>query len=85
MSEKQVVKAVRMDEMTYGEMETLEDILGSFPTTEEDFESVPKAKLMIALAFISMRRDDPSVTLDDVRALPAGSIKMEADEVDPTE
>jgi hypothetical protein len=85
MSDKKVVKAVRMDEMSYGEMETLEEIIGMFPTSEEDFDRIPKAKLMIALAFISLRRDDPEVTLDDVRALPAGSIQMDTgDEADPT-
>jgi hypothetical protein len=82
-SEERVIKVVALDALTYGELDMFESIVGSLPT-DGDMSKLPTGKTMIALGLISARRDDPTVTEDDIRALPMGAIQMEASEVDPT-
>ena len=81
-SEYKDIKVVSLDDMTYGEIEVFEDIVGFLPT-DGDMSAVPVGKMMIALGYITARRDDPSVTVDDIRALPVGSIVMADAEVNP--
>lgn len=82
-SEDEEIKVISFDDMTYGEIEAFEDIVGFLPM-DGDMASVPVGKMMIALGFITARREDPSVTIDDIRALPVGSIVMADAEVNPT-
>lgn len=65
------IAVMSMDELTYGEMELLEEVIGSLP---DNMEEVPKSKMMIALGLISGRRVDPDLTLEDVRNLPVGAL-----------
>lgn len=62
------------DSLTLDEIELLEDISGiSIDAIGKRLtgDDAPKAKTMKALAFIAARRDDPSVTLEDI-----GKIKL---------
>jgi hypothetical protein len=81
-SDVREIKVISLDDMTYGEIEAFEDIVGFLPT-DGDMAKVPVGKMMIALGYITARRDDPSVTVDDIRALPVGSIVMAEAEVNP--
>jgi hypothetical protein len=65
------IAVMSMNELTYGEMELLEEVIGSLP---DNMEEVPKSKMMIALGLISGRRVDPDLTLEDVRNLPVGAL-----------
>ena len=82
-SEDKEIRVISLDDMTYGEIEAFEDIVGFLPT-DGDMSKVPVGKMMVALGYITARREDPSVTVDDIRALPVGSIVMADAEVDPT-
>lgn len=82
-ADERVVKVVSLDALTYGELDMFESIVGALPG-DGDMSSLPKGKTMIALGLISARRDDPSVTEEEIRALPMGAIQMESVEVDPT-
>ena len=75
--------AAEFDSMTYGELELFESIVGAVPGTEEELAKVPRSSLMLALGLIAAKRDDPAVTLDDLRGLPIGSIEF-VDSEDPT-
>lgn len=79
---------VDIDSLTLGEIEIVEEItgLGIDEIAETLGKPGPKAKLLVALAFVSERRTNPAVTLDEVRAMeidlaasdpkgPAGSAK----------
>ena len=62
------------DSLTLDEIELLADISGiSIDAIGKRLtgDDAPKAKTMKALAFIAARRDDPSVTLEDI-----GKIKL---------
>ncbi len=65
------ITVMGIDELTYGEMEVLEEVVGSLP---DNMEEVPKSKMMIALGLIAGRRQDPDLTLEDVRNLPVGAL-----------
>lgn len=78
---------VTLDTLTLDDLEALEDITGR-PFDEVFVKGRPKAKALKALAFISLRRDHPELTLEDV-----GSIAVvtgdapdpAAEPVDPTD
>ena len=82
MEEQHKIKAASFDSMDYGELEVFEDIAGTIPTTDEELHSMPKSKLMIALGFIAERRVNPSVTLEEIKALPMGTIIFSDDSED---
>jgi hypothetical protein len=56
------------DHLTWGEVEDIEDAFG------REFESLSRSRQVIAGLWVAMRREVPSVTLDDVRALTIGSV-----------
>ena len=66
-------------DLTWGEMETLEQETGK-PIGKMDTES---ATTLLVLAWLARRRKEPLVTLDDMRALPMDAIEV-VDEPDPT-
>jgi hypothetical protein len=80
--EARTITVVALDELTYGELDTFETIVGSLPT-DGDMSKLPTGKVMIALGLISAQRDDPTVTEADVRALPMGAIQLEGAAVNP--
>ena len=77
--------AATIDDLDYGELDIFEEIVGLIPTDEATLEKLPKAKLLIALGYIAARREDPKVTLEDVKRLPLGAIVFSGDGEDPTE
>ena len=78
------IVAADFESMNYEELELFEEIVGTIPSTEEELESVPRSRLMIALGFISGRRSNPDLTLEEVKKLPVGSIVFGEDEDDPS-
>lgn len=73
---------LNLDELTYGDLELIESEIGYVP---EDFSDndVPRVKLTMVLAYISRRREDPSVTMDDIRAMKISELEIEEGE-DPS-
>lgn len=57
--------------LTFGEVEVIEDATGR-AFGDLDFDS---AKALMGLALVAMRRKNPLVTLDDIRALPLTAIQ----------
>lgn len=76
---------VSFDALTYGDLEALEEAIGVFPVNEDGFDqsAIPKSKMMTAMAFVALRREDPDATLADARGLPVGSVVV-GDVADPT-
>jgi hypothetical protein len=67
------------NELTWGEVEDIEDAFG------REFESLSRSRQVIAGLWIAMRREVPSIALDDVRALTIGAVTPgEADPPAPT-
>ena len=70
-------------EMSWGELEAVEDVFGV------PFESLSKTRGLLAAMWLAVRREIPSISLDDLRAIPvAGSIGDEDGPVtgtDPTD
>jgi len=64
--------------LTWGEMSLLEQTIGK-PIGQVDFES---ATAVLALAWIARRRVQPTVTYEDMQALPMDAIEVL--ESDPT-
>lgn len=65
------VTEIDLDGLTLGEMEIVEDMtnLG----LDEVFEALgkpgPKSKILIALGYVTERRKNPDVSLDDIREM----------------
>jgi len=69
---------VDLDDLTIEEVEQVEDITG-VPIDELAQQSGrPKGRMLRALAFVVLRRDDPSVTLEDV-----GKLRLKLGAPDP--
>lgn len=54
--------------LTMGELAKVEEISGVSINQMGDPET-PKARMMIAIAFLTKKREDPSVKLSDIEAL----------------
>jgi hypothetical protein len=80
--ETKEIRVVCLGENIYGELSDFEEIVGSLPT-DGTMEGVPIGKMMIALGYITARRTDPTVTIEEIRNLPIGSIVMDSEEVNP--
>jgi len=70
---------VSMQDLTWGELTELEDLLGG--SLEE--ANLASAKGVLGLAFIAVRRKQPAVTMDSLKALPMSEIEL-VDEPVPT-
>jgi hypothetical protein len=70
---------VSMQDLTWGELTELEDLLGG--SLEE--ANLASARGVLALAFIAVRRKQPAVTMDSLKALPMSEIEL-VDEPVPT-
>ena len=68
------ITVVSMDDFTYGELEIVEDICGVIPTGKPEDGQV---KMMLALGYVAGLRTNPDLTLEEVRAMPVGSIVFE--------
>lgn len=78
------IVAVSLNDMTYGELEMMEEVLGMIPEDDTALNALPKSKVLIALGWISGRRVNPDLTLQEVRDMPMGTIVIESEEEDPT-
>ena len=72
MSDKEFnVTDIDLDGLTLGEMEIVEDMTGL--GLDEVFEALgkpgPKSKILIALGYVTERRKNPDIPLDEVRAM----------------
>lgn len=104
MSDKTKI-SMNMDDLTFGELETFEDVTGMVMSDAVKTEFVrdgngrkvadpddPKGrpltetkmgvKAMMGLVFLSLRRDDPEVTWEQVRGMKLSDIDFELQEVD---
>ena len=71
------------DRMTLGDIETFEEMTGERLETLEDGR--PSGKALVALVYITKRRDDPNYTVEDARKVPVSDLADEEKEADPTE
>ena len=71
------------DRMTLGDIETFEEMVGERLETLEDGR--PSGKALVALVYITKRRDDPNYTVEDARKVPVSDLADEEEEADPTE
>lgn len=81
---------IDLDSLTIDEVETLEEIAGcgidAIGKALED--GAPKARLVKAFAYLTLKRQDPSVTLADVGRMPFSALVsggVEVAEPRPTE
>lgn len=83
--------ALDIDTLTIGDLEAIEEALGTIPESfsPEALEAagVKRSTWMVAVAWLALRRLDPSATLDDARSVPLASLQVSGGdgEVDPTE
>lgn len=80
MADEPIVIRFDKDRMTFGEMVDFEDITG-IPIDELSGMERPSSRVMLAIAYIGLKRDDPTITLDAVKAMDVSTVDFE----DPTE
>ena len=73
VSDDNGVLEVSMDELTFGELEDLEDFLG-VPATK--FGEVSQAKLTRRLVYLMQRRTDPGFTYEQTADLTQSSMRL---------
>ena len=71
-----------MDDLTFGDLELLEEHLGGFGAAltdagELDLSKLPMLKSAIVLTFLAARKVIPGLTMDDVRAWPIDAIDLD--------
>jgi len=62
--------------LTLGELEAIETATGLNILTVSDAAEIPLA-MVVGLVWVVMRRDDPTVTVEDVRNLDLGEIDLD--------
>jgi hypothetical protein len=72
-----------VNELTLGEIETIEEIVGH-DVLRELGRGTPGAKTLVAVVYIIKKRSDPDVTLDDVRRLNVNALRISG-QADPKE
>lgn len=82
MSEQLPKYSIDMDRLTLGEIETFEEMVGVFPDTAEQLAALPKAKMMLALGLIALKRVDPNATIDQARLLEIDQLDVVNGETD---
>ena len=81
---KPEVRVLNLDELTYGELEAFEEIVGFVPSDASEFDAISHTKMTTVLAFISGRRVNPDLTVEEVRNSPIGTYLVEGvDDVNP--
>jgi hypothetical protein len=75
---------IRLDELTWGELEELERLAGP-EATEALMAGNVRPSAMVPLMWITMRRADPAVTIEAVRLMPITTpIRVEGEAANPT-
>jgi hypothetical protein len=70
---------LNMQDLTWGELAELEDLLGG---SIED-SNLESAKGVLAVAYLAVRRKDQLITIDALKTLPIGEIEL-VDDPNPT-
>lgn len=77
-------------DLTLGDLDSLEEVTGELPETGLD--GIPRTKMLIGLALVALRREDPAATVADARAVKLTQLNVGDDaaeegggEVGPTE
>jgi hypothetical protein len=68
------------DGLAWGELEEIEDIMGC-PLEDANFAT---AKGVLCLAFVAVRKRNPAMTMDSLKALPVSEIELVETEGNPT-
>lgn len=77
VDESPTVIDIDFDDLTFGEMEMIEDVIGIFPDKVARLETdFPKSKFLTAFAWVAMRRTDPDITVEEVRARKMNTIQF---------
>lgn len=65
------ITEIDLDGLTLGEMEIVEDMteLGLDQVFEALGKQGPKSKILIALGFVTERRKNPDITIDEIREM----------------
>jgi hypothetical protein len=71
-----VIHTVAFNTLDYGELDLFEEITGMIPTSDEEIEALPRVKFILAMGLITAQRTDPAATLESVKRLPLGAIKL---------
>lgn len=75
---------VKLDELTWGELEELEHLAGP-EATDALLTGNVRPSTMVPLLWITLRRTDPEVTIEQVRAIPMSTeISVEGETANPT-
>lgn len=72
------VEVVSIADLTFGEVEDLEDYFG-FPMSQIPYEA---GKTMLFLLFLTLRRDKAETSLDDVRAMKISDVAWIEEDVE---
>ncbi len=64
---------LNVNDLTFGELEEIETITGK-GVNEMLLNGQPNATLLVAMVWMALRKDDPNLTLDDVRAMSFGEL-----------
>jgi hypothetical protein len=70
------VHGVAFNTLDYGELDIFEDIVGMIPTSETEIEALPRVKFILAMGLISKMRTHPETTLEEIKRIPIGGIKL---------
>jgi len=70
------IHGVPFNTLDYGELDIFEEIVGMIPTTETEITELPKVKFILAMGFITRLRTDPTATIESVKRIPLGGIKL---------
>jgi hypothetical protein len=73
-----------IEDLTLGDIEEVEQYAG-IPLASLGDEKAPKGKLMIGLAFVIKRRENPKFTLADAKAMSMKEINSLLSLEDPTQ
>jgi hypothetical protein len=75
---------IRLDQLTWGELEELESLAGP-EATDALMAGNVRPSAMVPLMWITLRRADPTVTIEAVRALPMSTeIRVRGETANPT-
>ena len=70
---------IDLEHLTLGEMIDIEDIAG-VPMGDLGSGAALSAKAMLAMVYVTLRRDHPDVTLDDVKGLDVSLLSADTDD-----
>jgi len=73
---KVVIETVPFNELDYGELDLFEEVVGMIPNSEDQLKKMPTVKFVLAMGLITAQRKDPATTMEYIKRLPLGAIKL---------